>query len=114
MQLSDATGNFNNIQETYVFNLGAPYISALEYMPIGGNIAAGNCYRIRVVRISPAPFFIGQPSPCIVVEACPNTIFTMQPVITLDTNAVCAGSAIDKIGRASCREREQISVVAVS
>ena len=96
-QLSDATGNFNNILETYVFSMGAPYINALEYLPIGSNIPPGPCYRIRVVRISPPPLFVGQPSPCIVVENCPTYIYTQQPVVTYynNTAALCVGSVID-------------------
>jgi len=94
IELSDGTGNFNNLSANYVFTMGNPQVNVFEGIPIG-SLPLDSCYRIRVVRLSPPPVFIGEPSPCIIVQACPDYIYTQQPVVTMDTNAVCVGSVID-------------------
>ncbi len=68
-------------------------------------VPIGNCYRIRMARVSGSnppkpPFFIGTQSACIRVVACPNTITTLQPVVTIGStpgagDSVCVGSVMD-------------------
>ncbi len=95
IQLSDSTGNFGNLQANYVFDIFNPQTTAFLGINITSSMHTGPCYRIRINRLYPLPAFQGQPSPCIVVQECPNTITTLQPVVTMDTNAVCVGSVID-------------------
>lgn len=68
-------------------------------------VPANGCYRIRMARVSGSnpprpPFFTGTSSPCIPIVACPNTITTLQPAVTIGStpgagDSVCVGSVID-------------------
>lgn len=68
-------------------------------------VPAGTCYRIRMARVSGSnppkpPFFTGTSSGCIPIIACPNTITTLQPAVTIGStpgagDSVCVGSVID-------------------
>ncbi len=68
-------------------------------------VPANGCYRIRMARVSGSnppkpPFFTGSLSGCIPIVACPNTITTLQPAVTIGStsgagDSVCVGSAID-------------------
>ncbi len=95
LELSDSTGNFANLTANYVIDIFNPQTTTFVGINITSAMHTGPCYRVRVSRLYPLPAFTGPPSPCIVVEACPNTITTLQPVVTMDTNAVCVGSVID-------------------
>src|SRR5262249_5307192 len=53
-----------------------------------------NCYRLRIKGIT-APSLISDTSACISISSCPNSITTLQPLSTTDTNAICAGSVVD-------------------
>jgi gliding motility-associated-like protein len=57
-------------------------------------LPTGTCYSFKMVR-STFPEITVTDSICLYVEKCPTIINTMQPAVTLDTNAVCAGSVID-------------------
>lgn len=69
------------------------------------SVTANNCYRIRMRRTSGSnppkpPFFTGSLSGCIPIIACPNTITTLQPAVTIGStpgagDSVCVGSVID-------------------
>lgn len=94
-EISDANGNFSNATNFgYTFSLNGTS-SGLVNLPLPVGLPPGNCYQIRVIRTDPAPQIVGVGSACIVIEECPNIITTMQPVVTMDTNAVCISSAID-------------------
>ena len=96
IQLSDANGSFNNPPLTWVSWIYYPQDSGnipLQIPTTG--VAPGTCYKVRFIRTSPAPSITGYASNCFSIVACPNTITTLQPIITTDTNAVCAGSVID-------------------
>jgi gliding motility-associated-like protein len=64
------------------------------------------CYRLRMSRVSGSnppkpPFFNGTATTaCITIVACPNTITTLQPAVTIGStpgagDSVCVGSVID-------------------
>ncbi len=93
--LSDSTGNFATQQEIAVFDIFAPTTSTFLGFNVPSSWHTGPCYKVRVDRMSPPPAFSGVVSGCFTVVACPNTITTLQPVVTMDTNAVCVGSVID-------------------
>jgi gliding motility-associated-like protein len=97
VELSDFTGNFST--PTTLFNnvgLFYPQTNFLFLLNIPTSTFPGNCYRIRLTRVSPPyPPIVIVASGCFTVIQCPNTVTTLQPVVTMDTNAVCAGSVID-------------------
>ncbi len=97
LQMSDGTGSFNNITSIWAGVNGPGYgVTTLGYWFINlpSPLVTGNCYRFRMVRSS-WPFIVIYDSVCLVVRNCPTSITTMQPAVTLDSNAVCAGSVID-------------------
>lgn len=94
LQISDGNGNFGNLTNLFVFDIFYPQSSGTFGFLMPTNLGPGPCYRLRINRLSP-PAFTGNAGPCITVIACPNTITTLQPVVTMDTNAVCVGSVID-------------------
>jgi gliding motility-associated-like protein len=96
IDLSDINGNFSgNPTSLGVFNIVNNQISGAIYPTIPSNTPAGTCYRVRINRVSPAPAITGEVSICFEVAFCPNTITTLQPVVTMDPDTVCAGSVID-------------------
>ncbi len=96
IELSDINGNFSgNPTSLGVFNIVNNQISGAIYPTIPSNTPAGTCYRVRINRVSPAPAITGEVSICFEVAFCPNTITTLQPVVTMDPDTVCAGSVID-------------------
>ncbi|MFN8699516.1 MAG: gliding motility-associated C-terminal domain-containing protein [Flavobacteriales bacterium] len=95
IQLSSATGSFPGPFGSWVTSLAYPQTTGAATIQLPANAAPGDCYRIRVSRTSPPPVIQGIASACFEIIECPNQITTMQPVVTLDTNAVCVGSAID-------------------
>ncbi len=94
-EISDSTGSFANpVNFGYSVNLANQINSAVS-LPLPENLPPGSCYRVRVIRTDPAPVIVSDVSVCIQIQFCPNNIFTQQPAVTLDTNAVCVGSVID-------------------
>lgn len=99
IELSDFTGNFATPTTLGLVGLNYPQTSFLFASTISSSTFPGNCYRIRITRVQPQyPPIVIIASGCFTVLQCPNTITTAilgQPVVTLDSNAVCAGSVID-------------------
>jgi gliding motility-associated-like protein len=95
VELSDAGGGFFNPVSLGVFQITNFQVAGAVAVIIPPTTFPGGCYRVRINRINPAPPLYGIPSPCIVVQSCPNTISTLQPPVSMDTNAVCIGSVID-------------------
>lgn len=94
IDLSGPTGIFNTAN-TWVANINYPQVSGAFAILLPTSSGPGNCYKIRIRRTSPAPTFTGTASACFQIITCPNVITTLQPVVTMDTNAVCVGSVID-------------------
>jgi gliding motility-associated-like protein len=96
IELSDINGNFSgNPTSLGVFNIVNNQTTGAIYPTIPSNTPAGTCYKVRINRVSPAPAITGEVSICFEVAFCPNTITTLQPVVTMDPDTVCAGSVID-------------------
>lgn len=94
-QISDASGSFANPTGFgYSVNL-TNQTTGIVNLPLPQNLPPGNCYKVRVIRNSPPPVVISEASVCIEIQECPNTITTLRPAVTRDTNAVCVGSVID-------------------
>ena len=94
IQLSNSLGVFPT-GNNWIFNVYYPQTSGVIPIQLPNTVLPGTCYKIRINRTSPLPAFTGVASGCFTILNCPNTITTLQPVVTLDTNAVCIGSAID-------------------
>ena len=95
IELSDAAGSFNNATNLGVWTIYYPQTTGAIAVTIPSNTPVGSCYKVRINRISPPPAITGTASVCFAVVFCQNTISTLQPAVTMDTNAVCVGSAID-------------------
>lgn len=101
IEISDGTGNFANILNTWAFNINYPNTNGfLGILIDAATIPVNNCYKIRVNRVSPPPIITGIESTCIKVVQCPNTISTEQPAVTIGSEGpngtgVCVGSVID-------------------
>ncbi|MCF8298389.1 MAG: gliding motility-associated C-terminal domain-containing protein [Saprospiraceae bacterium] len=93
IELSDSLGNFALL--SWTFNKYSQSTSGTLAINIPTNIPAASCYKIRVSRVSPPPVITGIVSACFAVVACPNTITTLQPVVTMGGDSVCIGSSID-------------------
>ena len=95
IELSNATGTAWPGITTWIYNIYYPTTTGSVPVMLPTSVAAGTCYKIRISRTSPPPVITGIASGCFTIQTCPNIITTLQPVVTLDTNAVCVGSAID-------------------
>ena len=97
LEMSDGNGSYNTISGIWPQYNGPSYgYTTLGYcfIDIPSPLPTGNCYKFRMVRTS-WPFITIYDSICLVVKNCPTSITTQQPAVTLDSNAVCAGSVID-------------------
>lgn len=88
------------VVNTWAFNMYYPQTTATLAINISATTPIGVCYKIRVNRVSPPPQITGILSVCFNIVACPNTITTLQPVVTIGSEApngigVCVGSVID-------------------
>lgn len=95
IEMSNSAGNFAPAQNMGVFNIGPNTTTGGVSVVIPTTTPAGNCYRIRISRTSPAPAITGIASACFTVQVCPNTITTLQPAVTLGPDTLCVNSAID-------------------
>ena len=95
IQLSNSSGSFASPTDLGVFSIGPLDTTGALAVIIPGTTPVGTCYKIRIIRVSPLPNIIGEASVCFEVVDCPNTITTLPPVVTYDTNAVCVHSVID-------------------
>jgi len=95
IELSNAAGAFVAPTSLGVFTILAEDTTGAIAAIIPGGVPDGSCYKVRINRTSPLPHIFGEASECFTVESCPNTITTLAPVVTYDSNAVCVNSVID-------------------
>ncbi len=95
IELSNSAGFFTGAFGSWVMPINYPTTTGFVTVQIPNNAQVGDCYKFRISRLSPPPEIVGTASGCFEIIECPNVITTLQPVVTLDTNAVCIGSAID-------------------
>lgn len=98
-ELSDASGSFVSPLNLGFVNLGFTTNGAVA-ISMPANTAVGSCYRIRMVRTTPAPTIVGMGSTCIQVMSCPLDITTHRPAVTMGSgngqgDSVCIRSVID-------------------
>ncbi len=94
IQMSDATGSFANPIDGGVFSIFAPDTSGFIGFQVPDNVQ-GNCFRIRINRISPEPQMIGQASVCFTITDCPESITTTGAPVMTDIDTACIQSVID-------------------
>ncbi|MEI7801956.1 MAG: gliding motility-associated C-terminal domain-containing protein [Bacteroidota bacterium] len=94
IQISNSSGNFTGAN-LGVFNIASGTVSGGIGGMIPSSTPAGTCYKIRIDRLAPPPAITGIASICFEVILCPNTITTLQPVVTFGPDTLCAGSVID-------------------
>ncbi|MBK8681166.1 MAG: gliding motility-associated C-terminal domain-containing protein [Bacteroidetes bacterium] len=95
VELSNASGSFASAVDLGVFIIPAGDTTGAVAVLIPGSTPEGDCYKIRVNRVSPMPAITGEASVCFEVDNCPNTITTLPAAVTFDSNAVCINSVID-------------------
>lgn len=95
IQLSGPTGSFSNPTNMGVFTIPTGITSSAIAIQIPSSQQPGTCYKIVINRLSPAPAISGVASACFTVQVCPNTITTLQPVVTFGPDTLCVQSAID-------------------
>jgi hypothetical protein len=95
IKLSNEVGNFFNPTDLGVFNIYAGTLTGGIAAIIPQTTLPGSCYKVKIIRVSPAPTFEGTESGCFTIAVCPNLITTLQPVITYGQDSVCVTSVID-------------------
>ena len=95
IEVSDHNANFANTIGAWAVNLSYPQMGATLGILIPNNAIPSACYKMRIKRLFPLPMITGQASVCFAIDSCANDIVTEQPPVTMDTNALCIGSAID-------------------
>ena len=95
IELSNAAGLFAAPTSLGVFTIPAEDTTGAIAAIIPAGVPDGSCYKVRLRRTSPLPEITGEASVCFTIESCPNTITTLPPVVTFDSNAVCVNSVID-------------------
>ena len=95
IELSNSSGNFPGGFTNWIFNISYPQTGGTISVQLPNGATPSTCYKFRISRTSPPPVITGIASACFTIKHCDNTITTLQPVVTMDTAAVCIGSAID-------------------
>ena len=94
IQMSDATGSFAAPVDGGVFSVFAPDTTGFIGFQVPNNVV-GNCFKIRINRISPEPQLVGVASACFTIVDCPETITTVGAPVMNDADTTCLLSVID-------------------
>ncbi|MFN5293890.1 MAG: gliding motility-associated C-terminal domain-containing protein [Flavobacteriales bacterium] len=98
LELSNNGGTYPSAFTSWALNINYPTTSGTTSILLPNGAAAGDCYTIRLSRLSPEPAITGIASDCFEIIECPNEITTAPtgpPVVTMDPLPVCVGSVID-------------------
>ncbi len=95
VELSNSIGNFASPISLGVFTIVSGQVTGGVAATIPSWLTPGTCYKVRINRVSPQPTLTGVASGCFEVKNCPNTITTLQPVVTYGPDTVCVYSVID-------------------
>ena len=77
-----------------VFSINAPDTVGSTAIQAPSTLS-GNCFHIRLVRVSPAPMIVGDTSICFSIIHCPTSIFTTSAPVMNDIDTTCILSEID-------------------
>jgi len=94
IKMSDSVGNFTNSTDMGVFDVYAPETSGFIYIQAPNNVE-GNCFRITITRLAPAPQITSDTSICFAIQHCPVSIITDGAPVMNDADTTCVKSAID-------------------
>jgi hypothetical protein len=94
IEMSDATGSFASPINGGTFNIFAPDTSGFIGFQVPNNVS-GNCFKLRINRLSPAPQITGTPSVCVAIQDCPESIITNAAPVMNDADTTCILSVID-------------------
>ncbi len=94
IQLSNANGSFIGTTNSWIYSIQYPQTAGTINILLPFDLPSGLCYKFRITRLT-SPEIPWVESNCMELVSCPNVITTLQPSVTLDTNAVCYQSAID-------------------
>ncbi len=94
IEMSDATGSFASPVNGGVFSIFAPDTTGFIGFQVPNNVA-GNCFKIRINRISPEPQITGTASVCFIIQDCPESIITNNAPVMNDNDTTCLLSVID-------------------
>jgi gliding motility-associated-like protein len=98
IQLSDGNGNFpTNPTSLGIYQSSNQWMNGILWPTIPSATPADSCYKIRIhyYYTDYQLNFYANLNVCIIVQQCPNTINTLQPVVTMGGDSVCVGSVID-------------------
>ena len=97
VQLSNAAGSFTGATSLGIYMASNSNANGILWPTIPATTAPGLCYKIRIhyYYTNYSLNFYSNASQCIEVQSCPNTISTMQPVVTMGPDSLCVGSVID-------------------
>ncbi len=94
IQMSDSSGDFGSTHNGGVFTVFSGDTAGFIGLGVPNNVS-GSCFRVRINRLSPAPFITGQASNCFTVINCPNSIVTVSAPVMTDVDTACLLSVID-------------------
>ncbi|MCS6934956.1 MAG: gliding motility-associated C-terminal domain-containing protein [Chitinophagales bacterium] len=95
IQMSDKNGNFGpNPYNGGVFNIFAPDTAGAIGFQVPKD-SLGNCFKVRLVRMSPQPYIVGQASVCFAIIDCPEQVITQSAPVMNDPDTTCILSVID-------------------
>ncbi|MFM7234572.1 MAG: gliding motility-associated C-terminal domain-containing protein [Flavobacteriales bacterium] len=98
LELSNNGGTYPSPFTSWAINIAYPTTSGSTTILLPNAASAGDCYTVRLSRLSPEPAITGIASACFEIIECPNEITTAPlgpPVVTLDPLPVCVSSVID-------------------
>ncbi|MBK6888776.1 MAG: gliding motility-associated C-terminal domain-containing protein [Sphingobacteriales bacterium] len=98
IMLSDDMGSFDNPTSYWSFSYPYPFTTGSFGLTLPTDVYPGDCYKIKINRLSPLPALEGIASVCFKILDCDNTITTKQPPVTFEQgngDTLCMGSVID-------------------
>ena len=94
INLSDSIGSFANPINEGVFDIYSPQVAGYIYIQAPNNVS-GNCFKVTITRITPAPVITSDTSVCFAIHHCPVNIVTDNAPVMHDNDTTCIKSAID-------------------
>ncbi len=94
VNLSDSIGNFSNPINEGIFDIFAPQTNGYIFIQAPQNVS-GNCFKVTITRLTPAPTITSDTSICFAIHHCPVNIVTNVAPVMNDADTTCVRSAID-------------------
>lgn len=95
IEMSNSTGSFASPTNLGILSLGPTFTDGyFGTLGTNGNLS-GNCFELRIVRLSPLPVIISDTSTCFSIVPCPNEIFNLMSPVMTDVDTTCILSELD-------------------